>query len=66
MEKLQQAQEKQKQQEKETQKHGFQEAFFEEVAMFDFELEELYIQNALIPNMKGVDTSFSLFHPPRA
>ncbi|ADY52011.1 hypothetical protein Pedsa_1449 [Pseudopedobacter saltans DSM 12145] len=66
MTKLQQAQEKQKQQEKETQKHSFQEAFFEEIAMFDFKLEELHIQNAHIPNMRGVDTSFPLFHPPRA
>ena len=66
MKKLQQAQEKQKQQEKEVQKHAFQEAFFEETALFDFKLEVAHIQNAHIPRMRGITTTFSLFHPPRA
>lgn len=65
MKKLEQAQEKQKQQEKEVKKNSFQEAFIEEISLFNFKLEELHIQNAHIPNMRSIVNIFSLFHPPR-
>ncbi|MFD1631056.1 hypothetical protein ACFSAH_14360 [Pseudopedobacter beijingensis] len=63
--KLEQAKEKQKQQEKENQKNAFQEAFFEELAVYDFKISVPKVQNATIPHFKVVVKSVSIFHPPQ-
>lgn len=63
--KLEQAKEKQKQQEKEIQKNGFQEAFVAFNSGFDFTVPEIHVQNAIVPHFHIVLKATAIFHPPK-
>ena len=64
--KLEQAREKQKQQDKELQKNGFQEAFIFSSTDLDFTLPLIKVENAVIPNFHIVHNTISIFQPPRS
>lgn len=63
--KLEQAREKQKQQEKEIQKNSFQEAFLFSSTDLNFSLPLIKVENAIIPNFHIFHNTNSIFQPPR-
>ena len=63
--KLKQAEEKEKSQERDSQKNRFQDAFIQERITFNFPLELIDVLNSIVLKFKLSRHSSELFHPPK-